>query len=101
MGLIAIVHLILCVVLIGLVLIQDFKGGAMGMFGGGGSQSVFGASGGENFLVTLTKWVCIGLLATVLAISFMNQPSSVFEKDVTPTPTEPTPSQPKTPPPSQ
>ena len=67
MTLIAIVHLLLCLFLIGLVLIQDFKGGAMGVFGGGGSQSIFGASG--------------ALLATVLAISFLSKPEkSVFEK---------------------
>ncbi len=82
MTLIAIVHLLLCIFLIVLVLIQDFKGGAMGVFGGGGSQSVFGASGGGNFLITLTKWVSLTLLATVLGISFISQSGkSVFEKE--------------------
>ena len=90
MTLFALVHIFLCLFLIGLVLIQDFKGGAMGVFGGGGSQSIFGASGGGNFLITLTKWVSIVLLGTVLGLGFLTQENkSVFESGTATSTTQP------------
>lgn len=61
----AIVHVILALGLILFVLLQDPKGGAMGVFSGGSSSnSFFGASGASNFLTTTTKW-----LATLFAVS--------------------------------
>ena len=52
-----IVHLIVCVFLILVVLLQAGKGGGMGIAfgGGGGSQTVFGSSGAGNFLTRLTS----------------------------------------------
>ncbi len=60
---IMIIHIFVCIVLIGLVLIQAGKGGGLGgLFGAGGmSQSLFGVRTG-TFLTRLT---------TVLAIIFM------------------------------
>lgn len=56
------VHLILCVFLMLLVLLQQGKGADMGAAFGGSSQSLFGASGAGNILSRAT---------TVLAILFM------------------------------
>ena len=72
----SILHIIFIVALIGLVLLQDSKGGAMGMFGGGGSSSVFGASGGSNFLVTATKWVSIFFACSCLALVWVTSKKS-------------------------
>lgn len=71
MGVVAVFHLIFIFALIGLVLIQDSKGGALGAFGGGGgSSSVFGASGGANFLVKATTVVAILFAITCLTLTY-------------------------------
>ena len=51
----AIFHVIVCLFLITVVLLQQGKGGGMGVaFGGGSSGSVFGARGAGSFLGRLT-----------------------------------------------
>ena len=45
--LILVVHVVIALAIIGLILLQQGKGADMGAsFGGGGSQTVFGAGGG-------------------------------------------------------
>ena len=59
----AIIHIIACLGLIGLVLIQDSKGG--GVFTSqSGSNSVLGATGATSLAQTMTK-----VIATVFAIT--------------------------------
>lgn len=59
-----VVDLLVALALIGLVLIQQGKGADMGAsFGGGGSNTVFGASGSGNFLTRTTA-----ILATIFFI---------------------------------
>src|ERR1700722_11472756 len=63
--LIAFLHIFVAIILVTIVLLQDSKGGGMGgSFGGGSSQTIFGASGAANFLVKVTR---------VLAVIFMFQ----------------------------
>lgn len=50
-----VIYLVVAVLLIGCVLIQQGKGADMGAsFGSGGANTVFGASGGGNFLTRST-----------------------------------------------
>ena len=52
---IVVVHVIVAIGIVGLVLLQQGKGADAGAsFGGGASQTVFGASGTGNFLVRAT-----------------------------------------------
>ena len=52
---VVVVHVIVAIVIVGLVLLQQGKGADAGAsFGGGASQTVFGASGTGNFLVRAT-----------------------------------------------
>ena len=77
-------HILTCVSLIIVVLIQRGKGANMGaMLGGGGSQTVFGARGAGNFLTKLTtglSTVCASMgcdpseLCVVLAGDFARRP---------------------------
>ena len=61
---IKVIHIIVCVFLIVLVLLQPGKGGDLGsVFGGGSSDSVFGSSGAGNFMTKTTT-----ILATVFFI---------------------------------
>ncbi|MAE74803.1 MAG: preprotein translocase subunit SecG [Bdellovibrionaceae bacterium] len=84
----SILHIIVAVALIGLVLLQDSKGGAMGVFGGGSSQSVFGATGGTNVLVKLTRAAAILFSITCIYLAYTtssNQSGSVLDKATIPT----------------
>jgi preprotein translocase subunit SecG len=65
-----IVHIIVCVFLILVVLLQAGKGGGMGIaFGGGGSQTVFGSSGAGNFLTRLTSITAVIFMITSLVLA--------------------------------
>ncbi|WP_414040955.1 preprotein translocase subunit SecG [Acidithiobacillus sp. M4-SHS-6] len=67
-------QVIICVVLVGLVLIQKGQGADMGAaFGGGGSQTIFGAQGAGNFLSHTT--------AVVGAIFFLNSLGLAYLSD--------------------
>jgi len=70
MTLILVVQMLSALAMIGLILVQHGKGADMGAaFGSGGSGSLFGASGGANFLSRTTAvlaavfFVCTLLLA--------------------------------------
>jgi len=65
---IVIVHVLLCVSLIGLILIQQGKGADAGAaFGGGASGTVFGSQGAGSFLTRTT-----GVLATLFFITSLS-----------------------------
>lgn len=66
--LIATVHIIVTVVLILLVLVQDSKGGA-GMFAGGSSQSILGATGGATLLAKLSRGTAILFAITCIMLT--------------------------------
>lgn len=65
-----ILHIIITLSLIGLVLIQDSKGGGMGAFGGGGnSNSVLGATGATSLAAKLTQWFAIAFAISCIALA--------------------------------
>jgi preprotein translocase subunit SecG len=64
------VHVIACLFLIVVVLLQTGKGADMGAVFGGGSQTLFGASGAGNFLTKLTTATFIAFLATSLFLTW-------------------------------
>jgi preprotein translocase subunit SecG len=63
-----VLHVLVCLFLILVVLLQAGKGGGMGIAfgGGGGSQTVFGSSGAGNFLTRLTSITATVFLVTSL-----------------------------------
>ncbi len=85
-------HIIVALILIGMVLIQDSKGGgALGMGGGGGSNSIFGATGAQSLAAKVTRIVAIVFALTCLGLSFLSaqQTRSVIDSSViNMTPTE-------------
>jgi len=67
---IVVVHVIVAVAIVGLVLLQQGKGADAGAsFGSGSSQTVFGASGGGNFLVRATAIAATIFFATSLSLA--------------------------------
>src|SRR5512133_2810499 len=64
-------HIIVCFALIIIVLLQSGKGAEMGAsFGASGSQSVFGAGGGNTFMSKLTTCAAIIFMLTSLTLAY-------------------------------
>lgn len=99
--LLIILHVIVCIALIGVVLLQSGKGAEMGAsFGASGSQSVFGAGGGNTFMSKVTTGAAIIFMFTSLTLAYLSgQPgtSSIMssrgakpaQQKQTPTPQQP------------
>ncbi len=67
-----VLHIIVCVFLIAVVLLQRGKGAEMGaVFGGGASSTVFGSRGAGNFLTLLTKICAAMFMLTSLSLSYL------------------------------
>lgn len=73
-----ILHIAVSIFMIAVVLLQSGKGAEMGAsFGSGGSQSVFGAGGGNSFLSKLTTAAAVIFMLTSLTLAYISgQPSS-------------------------
>jgi preprotein translocase subunit SecG len=67
------IHVIVCVALIMIVLLQTGKGADMGAaFGGGSSQSLFGSTGASTFLSKATTVAAVVFMITSLALAYMS-----------------------------
>ena len=71
-------HIITCIALIIVVLLQSGKGAEIGAtFGAGASNTVFGASGGKTFMSQLTTAAAVIFMLTSLTLAyFYEQPGS-------------------------
>ncbi len=65
------VHLLVCVALILIVLLQRGKGANMGAVFGGSSQAVFGGAGATSFLHKVTVAAAIIFMLTSLGLAFL------------------------------
>ena len=73
---IVIIHIIVCIGLILIVLLQTGKGASMGAAFGGSSQTIFGSSGATTFLGKITTGVAVVFMVTSLILAFISGPSS-------------------------
>jgi preprotein translocase subunit SecG len=77
-----VVHLLVCIALIGCVLLQRSEGGALGM-GGGGAGALFSSRGVGNVLTRTTALLAVAFFATSITLSILARgtraPTSVFE----------------------
>lgn len=71
------VHIILCLALIGLVLLQQGKGAEMGATLGGGSNTLFGAGGATGLVIKTTTLIAIAFMGTSIMLIriYQNQSS--------------------------
>jgi preprotein translocase subunit SecG len=68
--LLVILHVIVCLFLIGVVLIQQGKSADLaGAFGGAGSQTAFGPRGAANLLTKLTTYAAIIFMLTSIGLT--------------------------------
>ena len=66
------IYIIVCVFLILVVLLQQGKGADIaGAFGGGGSQTAFGARGATTFLHKLTTFAFVGFVVLSMLLSIL------------------------------
>ncbi|OPY84253.1 MAG: Protein-export membrane protein SecG [Smithella sp. PtaU1.Bin162] len=93
---ITIIHVLACLVLIVVVLLQAGKGANMGAAFGGSSQTVFGSSGAGTFLGKMTAAIAIIFMLTslVLTYSAARKGSSLFEGSRAPVTKQVTPAAP-------
>ena len=81
-----ILHILICLVLILIVLLQAGKGADMGAAFGGSSQTVFGSSGAGTFLGKMTAGVAILFMLTSLALTYTasHRSSSLMDRSKRP-----------------
>jgi len=71
------VHVIVCLFLIGVVLLQQGKSADLaGAFGGQGSQTAFGPRGAANLLTKLTTWGAVTFMVLSLTLTILLARSS-------------------------
>jgi len=68
-----VLHIIVCIALIMIVLLQTGKGADMGAaFGGGSSQTLFGSTGASTFLGKATTVAAVVFMLTSLTLAYMS-----------------------------
>jgi preprotein translocase subunit SecG len=71
--LVLVIHLIVCVALILIILLQTGKGADIGAtFGGGSSQTVFGSSGATPFLSKITIGAAVIFMVTSIVLTYFS-----------------------------
>ena len=87
MTIIIVVHILVCVALIMIVLLQAGKGAEMGAAFGGASQTIFGSAGAMGFLSKLTTVAAVIFMITSLLLTFssMRRGSTIMKDRSAPT----------------
>lgn len=84
-----IIHVIVCLFLIGVVLLQQGKSADLaGAFGGQGSQTAFGPRGAANLLTRLTTWGSVIFMVVSLMLTILLARSSGEHSVLSGTPTQ-------------
>lgn len=70
------VHIVFCVVMMIVILLQAGKGAEMGAVFGGSSQTIFGSRGAATFLSKVTTVCAIGFMITSLSLVYLGSKES-------------------------
>jgi preprotein translocase subunit SecG len=90
--LLVIVHVVVCLFLVGVVLLQQGKSADLaGAFGGQGSQTAFGPRGAANLLTRLTTWSAIVFMLTSIGLTIALSHTSTSRSVLSGIPTQSTP----------
>jgi preprotein translocase subunit SecG len=77
------IHIIVCIALILIILLQSGKGADIGaVFGGGSSQTVFGSTGAATFLSKVTIIAAVVFMLTSIILTYFSGRGMVLEKSV-------------------
>lgn len=68
-----VIHILICLALVFVVLLQSGRGGGLaGVFGGGAAQTLFGGRGAATFLSKATAWLAIGFMVMSLLLAVLS-----------------------------
>lgn len=104
LSLVLLIHILVCVGIITLVLLQQGKGADVGAaFGSGSSNTIFGSRGPASFLFKLTAFLVLVFFITSVALTYFQGQAAKAANELTlpppaPTQVNPTKAQPFTPP---
>lgn len=70
-----VMHVLACMFLILVILIQPGKSGGMGIFGSAGAQQVFGGRGAGNFLTKTTWATATVFFLTSISLAYLSSSS--------------------------
>jgi preprotein translocase subunit SecG len=80
-----IIHIIVCLFLIAVVLLQSGKGAEIGASFGGSSQTLFGSRGAATFLSKMTTIAAVAFMVTSLLLAIVtSKGGSVVKRTVVP-----------------
>ncbi|MEM1025141.1 MAG: preprotein translocase subunit SecG [Myxococcota bacterium] len=72
-----ILHVIVCLAMLPIILLQSGKGGGVSaVFGGGSSGNVFGSRGASTFLTRMTTGAAIVFMCTSMGLAYVSSNSS-------------------------
>ena len=67
-----VIHVLICFILIGIILLQPGTGADLaGAFGGQGSQTAFGPRGTVSVLTKVTAWLAIAFAITSISLTVL------------------------------
>ena len=75
-------HVIVCLILVVLVLLQSGREGMGVIFGGGGNSSVFGSAGAGGVLAKLTTFLAVIFICTSLGYNIMTSSTRTSQESV-------------------
>lgn len=76
-------HILVCVILVLMILLQSGKGADIGaVFGGGSSQTVFGSAGAGGFLSKVTIGAAVTFMLTSIVLSYYSGRAVPVEQSV-------------------
>ncbi len=82
-GFLIAIHTIICLLLIGVILMQASQGGGLaGSIGGGMTNAVFGGRGTATILSKATIYLAIGFMSLALIIGLFSTPTTVETKSL-------------------
>jgi len=71
-----VIHVLICVALILIVLLQAGRGGGLaGAFGAGTAQTIFGGRGAATFLSKATAWLAVGFMVMAILLAVLSSRS--------------------------
>ncbi|MCX7793675.1 MAG: preprotein translocase subunit SecG [Thermodesulfovibrionales bacterium] len=92
--LLTIIHILACIFLIFIVLIQSSKGAEVGAAFGGSSQTIFGSRGAATFLSKVTAVIATLFMITSLVLSIAASKGTSVVKETTKPPAQTLPQEP-------
>ena len=85
-GILIFVFVLICIMLMGIILLQSSKSGGMGSaMGGQAINSAFGGYGADKLLVKITSGLAVAFMTLAIIIGMMDNPSSRLDYDKEPT----------------